>query len=168
MSDNVTPVGSPPPARPRAPRWMWWLLTASLAANLLIVGFAIGAAWRFHGYGPRGGLDARIERFVMTLPSDRRDPILNILKKSRQDIRELRVKIRTARRELAGAVRAETFDINAYRAHQNDLRTASGQLAETIGVTIGDVAQKLNAEERRRFLRVWRRRHPHRRGPRRD
>ncbi|MEK0162821.1 periplasmic heavy metal sensor [Phaeobacter sp. A36a-5a] len=44
------------PPRPERRRWMRWLLIASLALNLVIVGIVGGAAWRFAGGRAAAGM----------------------------------------------------------------------------------------------------------------
>lgn len=141
-----------------APRWMKWLLAASLAVNLLIVGVAIGAALRFQGWRGGGGLADRIERFAQQLPAERRDAVLEIIRTRSPEIRSLAQEARAARRELASLIENETFDPVAFSRQGKVTEEAYGQLRGQMTSVLGDIASRLSAEERRELLRYWRRR----------
>lgn len=97
-----------------AGRGLKWALALSLALNLLIVGFAAGAAWRFAGkegdhrrWGPERGMSGA--PFVRALPREARRELGRTM---RGDLRAL--PSRGERQALYGrmveALRAEPFD----------------------------------------------------------
>ena len=153
---------TPPPAR--RSRWLKIALAVSLAFNLLIVGFAVGAAWRFKArFGGGGGPDAAIDRFVSTLPEGRRGDVRQRLDARRPTIMQLRRELRQVRRTMGDVVRADPFDRPQFDRVRQNYGTLQSRLTTEIAETLGDVAEQLTVEERRELLRQWRRG----RGPRR-
>ncbi|MEM7774192.1 MAG: periplasmic heavy metal sensor [Pseudomonadota bacterium] len=139
-----------------APRWMKWLLIVSLSINLLIAGFAIGAAWRFR-HGPPNVIE-RIKRFAHSLPTDRRDAVLSTIETRRATFRELRRELRRARRALGETVAADAFNAAAYQERFDAFKRAQSQLSDHVGGTFGEIAAVLTVEQRRKLLRYWRHR----------
>lgn len=141
---------------------------ASLTLNLLVIGFAIGAAWRFQHHRGDYRLGARLDRLADGLPDAKRDRARQILRTALPEARQLRRQVRAARAELARTVAAEPFDKTEFAARQQTLLDASVKLRAKLLQTLGALAEDLDQAERRALLRNWRRRGRRRRGPRRE
>lgn len=94
-----------------APRWMRWLLVASLALNLLIGGLFLGSAFTDGGPGRRPRpADMALGPLASALAPEDRHAILGSLR-GREELRPLtREERATAFGELVAALRAEPFD----------------------------------------------------------
>lgn len=162
MSDVAQQDGPPPGAPVRsvatAPRWMKWLLVASLALNLLIIGIVAGAALRFDRGGRGGKLTERIERFARQLPPERRDRVLNIVESRMPEIRSLFDEAKDARRQLTSLVASDEFEPAAFAKQSEATEQAYGRLRNRLTGVLGELSAQLNAEERRELLQYWRRR----------
>ena len=161
MSDAaVGPIDAP---RRRAPRWMWIALIASLAVNLAVAGIIGGTAWRWrHGGPPGSSLMIAGERFLRTLPPERRQSLKDIIFRHRdfrwRNWRELR----RARNELASAMRTEPFDRGRVEHAVGDLQRLELAVREDFLPVFGEVAEALTPDERERFIGElrWRRNGP--------
>jgi len=140
--------------RPSPSRWGRWLLIASLAFNVLVIGAMVGRAYHFrHGaavVGPVGG-GPNLVGFVGTLAADRRVTVWTSTGTERRELRPLRAAMREARAVLREALATEPFDAKRVdEAHAKlietevALRVASQRL-------ITRIASILTPEERRRF-----------------
>jgi len=153
--NTATPDKKEPDMR-RAPRWMWIMLVASLALNLIIIGMAAATAFHFrkHHRGPM----ARFDQYIQTLPAKRRDKLKELLEQRRATVRPLRRKARAARRKARRAFTAEPFDrdrlFETYRL-ASDARIA---LTKARGDWYAKFAAELSADERRDYIK-WRARH---------
>lgn len=155
------PGGEPP----NTPRWLWWTLAVSVAVNMVIIGFIVGAAWRWHAFdGSR-----RLDRFAEQLPPAKREPMLSAMRETRAALRPLRRARRAARRALADVIRAERFDRAAYAAASETYLDAVTALRRAELAALPRFAEQLDTRERRALIRMLRRhRHGRYRGRRRD
>ena len=160
MSD-VTAAPAPVPApRRRAPRWLWVVLIASLAANLFVVGVVARSimpnryAAANHGFG---GLFGNLLAYTRELPADRRAAVRQSAAKDRplQALRPLREELRAERREAARLFRAEPFDKEAFLAAESRVQAAEAKLRQSVVRFAVDLAGRMTAEERADFLK-WR------------
>ena len=154
MTDNAP---SSAPVVRRAPRWMWIVLTLSLALNLLVLGAAAGAIWHFrHGHAfPHRGPDGLV-RYLRSLPADRRDEIVALIAAEREKSRRLRRLSREKRRELVRAFEADPFDAGRLDAAAREASEARIALIRRRQEFFSTIAARLTAAERRAYLE-WRR-----------
>lgn len=135
-------------------RWMPWLLIASLAFNVLVIGAMASRAFLVrHGaaiVAPVGG-GPNLIGFIGTLQAERRREIWTATAAERKALRPLRAAVREARVGVREALATEPFDGKKVEdAHQRllqaevALRTQSQRL-------IARIAGQLSPDERRRF-----------------
>ena len=154
--------------RRRAPRWMWAVLVVSVALNLLIVGGALGAFWYHNrGKGEFSGPHRLLRHYAMTLPVERRDALLAVLRADYENVKPLRRKAREARREAIRRFSAEPLDSAAFVAANAKAIEARTALIQAQNRVFPQIAEKLTVEERRTLIRKmqrfrkWRRRFRH-------
>ena len=109
-------------------RWLYPLLFASLALNLLIAGIVVG--WMAsHGqdrrpdFGPVRGLVG--EPFLRALPDDQRRAMLRDVMREAPRIRESREGLRARFEAFLSALRADPYDPNAVAGLLKDQRAAA-------------------------------------------
>ena len=139
-----------PPIVPKR-RWLWPVVFASLALNLLIVGIVAGA---FLSGGGRDGRESGPVRslmgepFIRALePSDRR-AIVGAMVRNRDQLRENREALRARVTSLLDALQAEPFDRAAVATileEQRRLATGRQMIGEEI---LLDRLEAMSAEER--------------------
>lgn len=152
------------PAAVRSSSWLKWLLVASLAVNLLVIGSAAGFKFfghRGHKPGDRGGEDFGILGYARTLEPDRRAAVRKIVKASRPNFVSLRDDIRKARIDAGNALVTEPFDKEKVRAAMGKIGEAEQRL-KAVGIsTFLDAAEQLTPAERTGLLEFWKSRRPH-------
>jgi len=152
----------------RSPRWMRIALIVSVALNMLVIGFAAGAAWKFRHHGWRH--TAAIDRFIDAQPEAMRSDIRSQWQKARQTRRELRQRMRVQRLRVRDSLTRDPFDRPAYEhARSQALKTLSQMRASRLDA-LANIAERLPAAQRRAFVdmleRRWhQRRHWRRGGP---
>ncbi len=135
-------------------RWGRWLLIASLAFNVLVIGAMVGRAYHFrHGaavVAPVGG-GPNLVGFVGTLPADRRATVWTSTGAERRALRPLRAAVREARAVLREALATEPFDTK--RVEEANAKLIETEIALRTGSQrlITRIASILTPEERRRF-----------------
>ncbi len=159
---SKTPAAQSTPQR-RAPRWLWIIFFVSLTFNLAVVGIVIGSVWHFHAGKTlrEGGAPRHFRAFIRWLPSERRDEFRDTLRKLRPDLRPLRDKVRSARRQAEAAMVAEPFDRAAFASANRKLHEARAELHARRADTFAGLVEMMTAEERRLFLE-WRQKHSRR------
>ncbi len=148
MTDTMT-------SAPR-PRWSWmkWLLVGSLALNVLIVGVVVGALARGGPGGGRGSPQNLIG-YVSSMPSERRQLLLQRTSNLRPELKALRQQARLAHRERVAAITAEPFDRSRYIAAQTRQIETETKMRMLMRDIVADTAAAMSLDERRAFLR-WR------------
>lgn len=153
--------------RGQAPRWMWIVLVGSVALNLLVIGAATAAFVHFHwghgGPGGPGGPRGKVARFIEELPADRQTKLRAIFDQRDSRVRPLRRELRRARRGARDAFVAEPFDRDALLRAYEDAAKARIALTSARQKWFEELAQAMNAEERRAFLKLRRHHRGHRR-----
>lgn len=149
---NIDPSTVVQPLRSRR-----WLLLASLALNVLLVGLIVGAVWRGTreggaGFGPRPGGPGQMFAYLASLPPERRATIIREGKLARGEVRELRRHVREAQRERIAALTADTFDRDRYAAAQTRLDNAEARLRELLATSLKNAAAAMTPDERRAFV----------------
>ena len=158
MAPEGTPA-TPPVAKRR--RWLWPLLIASLALNLLVAGVLIGGAvirgW--HGPGRHGvsAFEGPIVRFVDRLPRERRNALGPLLDKHRGNVLASAPSMRQVRRDLADALTAEPFDRKRFETALDSIGAAETSARKVAATSAGDLVSALSADERRGLVRSMRR-----------
>ncbi len=164
-----TPSQGSPAARPRR-----WLLVASLALNLFLVG-AIGAGIAVR-HGPHlfdVGRDRAPRLIGMPSPHkiraavpDSARPIVDALFEAhRADMRARIGGLVAARHAVAEAIRAEPFDAAALAATMADLRARQDAVAEGAQGLMAELAGRLDPDSRDRIAALIDVRHGPGRGP---
>lgn len=154
------PVG-PGPSRFR--RWLVPALVASLSLNLLVAGFVLGHAGgpgrHRPGFGgpPMSGPAGPIGKFVGDLPSDRRDALKGLVDEQRKAQAALSPAVKTARRELAEALRAAPFERAKLEAALQKLAGAENALRMGTAGPTSQLVEKLTDPERANLERMLRR-----------
>jgi uncharacterized membrane protein len=113
----------PNASRPPGKTWSW-LLVASLALNLLVVGTIVGAMVVSHRHGGPGNFpggrmfmgDAGLVGYVRSLPRERRVFFRTQLDNSRQAMKSFRQNVRQAKADVSAALAAEPFDQARFEA----------------------------------------------------
>ncbi|MEZ5923936.1 MAG: periplasmic heavy metal sensor [Hyphomicrobiaceae bacterium] len=141
-----TPQSSPE-SKPRR-RWTGWLLVASLAVNLFVLGSIGGWAWK-HGPGGhwRGSRDGD-ERILWLVPEAKREAASNIVVRYRQAREARKGEIEAARKAVTAALLAEPFARPALEQALKEL--GSAELDRRLQPEMfGEIASILSIEERR-------------------
>lgn len=134
-------------------RWGRWVLVASLAFNVLIVGFVASRAYQFAGKHWRDGsavvqVAKQGRKFVKDLPRERRRELFKMIKSRRGEFKLDDAEVKSAVTALAEAIRQSPYD----PARTEEALMMVQQQAETLlsrgrAVTM-DVIAELSEEER--------------------
>ncbi|MGL4395897.1 MAG: periplasmic heavy metal sensor [Hyphomicrobium sp.] len=157
MTTDVADTGQP------RRRWLYGLLVASLAVNLLVAGAFAGAFWSHRHGGFRKPHDEApgLLGFVRQLPRERREVIRDHLRAERDRIEPMRAGIRAAWDQSNAKLTVEPFDKDALRREMERLVDAERAYKTAVFDAIVTTAEKLTPDERR-LLQTWReRRKPH-------
>ncbi len=150
--DNGSDAAMQAPAKKRI-RWGRWALIASLAFNVLIVGFIASRAYHFVGKHWRDGSPVmqvvrQGRKFVKDLPRERRRELGKMIKSRRDEFKLDDAEMKAALTALAKALRQSPYDA---KGTGEALVKLQGQaeilLTRGRGVTM-DVIAELSEEER--------------------
>jgi uncharacterized membrane protein len=134
-------------------RYLYPAFIASLALNLLFVGFLATAFWnREHEEAPR---DRGFLGFVSQLPADRQETIRNQIVVEREATKGLRDDVRTSWLAANALLAAEPFDKDKFLAALMQVRGAEDRFKTAIYGTVAETAAELTPEERK-LLQKWR------------
>ena len=143
----------------KSPRWMRLVLIASLAANLLIVGLLVGAAFRDkHDHrGPARGGDERsmpgdLRGLARAMPQAPRDALRAAIESTPDAARERRRLIRENRQKFLAALEAEPFSIEDIEAIFNDQHGLFMAIARDGQGALLEAIKTMTADERSRFV----------------
>lgn len=124
------------------------LLGLSVAINLAIVGFLAGQSMRpavlVQGVDPM----RLVPRWARSLPAERRDALLPMLRQQRRDAIVQRRDIRNAHAAVQAAVAAESFDVKQLAQTLASLRATLGVSQQTSHDDFIDFVAALSAAER--------------------
>ena len=140
-----------PPAPARAGRWSRWILFASLALNLFLVGAWAALAWRHYAWQRHGPWNpaTRIERLAAALPPGDADRLRGEFRVHQRNIEAATTSYRQAQRHTREVLRTEPFNAEALRAAMADARTARGKLDEALQDVIATAGAAMTPEGRR-------------------
>jgi uncharacterized membrane protein len=142
----------------RRRRWIWIVLTISLAVNALLVGVIARAIWEFRSGAIVAGaqVESALPAFISSLPAERRDTLRKDVPGNRgEQMRELRQTLRTARMDAIRAFTADPFDKARFVAAEDRLLEAELAVRRARRSFLPEIAQHMTADERLAYLR-WR------------
>ncbi|MEO0791446.1 MAG: periplasmic heavy metal sensor [Pseudomonadota bacterium] len=128
------------------PRWLKITLAVSLVINFLIIGFGVGAAWRFHG--ARDGINSRLQQFVSQLEEPKRTRVRAVVREKMATFRRYRRETRQARRDVLEILRAGTYDAAALDAAKQRAFEAFKRSHNARIDLVPAIASELSAQER--------------------
>ena len=136
-------------------RWKNWLLIASLALNLAIIGLVAGFALRGdHGKRPHKGMPNDIVRdLVRAVPETQRDALKQDLAAKRVEIGTFRETMLKGRMELVNVLEAPDFDITRVVAILDNHRVVLSRITAGGHQVIIRRIEDMTADERRAFAR---------------
>lgn len=142
-------------APPKRRRWGRWLIVASLALNLLLLGSIAGAMWRFGGPAGllRASMPTNLVFYAQTLPSDRRRTLIGDRAALRKELGESFRELRDARNAVASAILTDPFDPAVYQRAQDALFETEYRLRLEQGRVVSRVLTQMTAEERRAYVK---------------
>jgi len=144
------------------------ILAGSLAVNLLLAGFVLGAGARalggggFHGGPSQMGPGAELmhpRAVIAGLPADERRAALREFRREGARARPMLREARAARDELAEALAREPFDADNVRAAFELVREAEAKLHERGQDLMIALLARMSPEERAEFVRAMHDRH---------
>ena len=143
-----------------SPRALRWLLVASLALNVLVIGVVTGAICLSHfgpgrHMGPKGG---GLHGFARSLPDERGSALLQKFEDGKETRKSLRNLIRDARAKVRAALIAEPFDQAKLDEALNGVVSAETEIARDRVSMFNATVQHLTPEERRQ-LHDWLEKH---------
>lgn len=119
------------------------IFTLSLLLNLILVGVSVGCLWKRHDHKmPFAEASEETRAQFRAAFEDNRDAM-------RADIDT----VRAARASLEGIIAAEPFDRAAYDAEVKEVLVVRDRMGERRADILGDVLEKLPAEERAQIAR---------------
>ncbi|MGI9422504.1 MAG: periplasmic heavy metal sensor [Hyphomicrobiaceae bacterium] len=135
----------------RTNRWLWTGLVVSLAVNLLVVGFMIGAAW--HRGGHRGG-DHRhsFKAFMRQLPDSRRAQLQQRLREKRESLKTYRQQLRQTNTEWERTLVADPFNLEAFTSANQKVHESRAAFGGKRAEIVPALVATMTAEERQKFL----------------
>lgn len=157
----MTDVSGPGPAAAQgmASRRVKYVLIASLALNLLVVGAVASVMFGFAKHRPHfghgRGEDFGLMGLTRHLPEERRKEIRKDLRADRERLRPLVDEIRAARREAADKLAAEPFDKAALEAAILAAGEKERALRQTAVTSFVGHAERLTASERKMLSEWW-------------
>lgn len=142
---NSNPAGTP---KPRVNRWLAIALTASVALNLLGLGWGATRYYK-HREMARAPFTQLEGRFAKHLPASAATAFRTELEKTREAIGPLA--FGNVRRDLAAALSAEPFDAAALRSVMDRQRARMDQFQSGMQNALLAAAEAMTPEERKRY-----------------
>lgn len=150
-------------------RVMKFVIVASLALNLLVIG-ALATAWFRHGgkHFHHGGIERSLMHYAhRKLPRERRKALRKAWRAERKTLRPLIDDVRSARKAFGRVLQADTYDRTAVETALADVRQKRAAVRQQASNKFLDLLETLSDEEKRAFGSYlqqdrrgkWRRRH---------
>jgi uncharacterized membrane protein len=146
-----------------SPRTLRWVLVASLALNVLIIGAVVStlclSRWG-HGHNGPGFKGSPLLGFARTLPRERADVVRQKIADAEPSVEAARRGIRDARAAVRDVLSAETFDQAKLDAALDGLVQAQTNEARARTTRFGATVGQLTPEERRQLYEWLEKRRP--------
>jgi uncharacterized membrane protein len=142
-------------------RWWTGLLGLSLMLNLLVGGLVAGhmlSSGRMERLSGASYVQLIPRNFFRMLPADRRGQLMQIVRDSREDLRNLRAASEATSIKLAEVLEKETFSIDDVRQSVTDFSTGTESLAARGGDVVIKIVAQLTPEERKKLAQAIRER----------
>lgn len=157
----MTETAQPPAPAACGRRWRW-LLVASLALNLLIIGGLAGLWMKGPPHGrPHWGASPTafgLMRFTRDLPPERREAVRGHLKDARTSLRALRSELRDARRNAVEALRTPDYSTDKLAAAMAAVADVDNRMRAAGTEALMKGIAELTPEERAKLADAWTRR----------
>lgn len=121
------------------------VLIVSLAANFLVLGFAVA---RYHGFSEGAAIERIVALGARAFPRDLRHQIGEQLGRHRGELRAALAEVRAARRHMFEVMTAEPFDRSNLDAAFAEVRAATDRLQALGQQLVGDVVEEATPGER--------------------
>ncbi len=147
-------------------RWKNWLLIASLALNLAIVGIIAGFALRGdtgRKGPPRGVPNDMVRELVRAVPESQREALREDLSAKREEMQQIRHTVVEGRSELVRVLVAPDFDISRVVAILDNHRVILSRITSGGHELIIRRIENMSPEERQIFAKNLRKFHESRR-----
>ena len=144
-------VDQRPPGRSR---YLYPAFIASLALNLLFIGWVSAAAWHHRSEELKRNEHGMLD-FVKELPADRQSPVRDEIIAARASLKDLRASVRKSWIETNNLLTAEPFDKEKFKTAMTQLRDVENQYKTALNNALADTAEKLSPDERK-LLKSWR------------
>ncbi|MGB1007828.1 MAG: periplasmic heavy metal sensor [Thalassobaculaceae bacterium] len=142
--------------KPRRRRWLLGGLVASLAVNMFLIGWMVGAAPRGGPFGiwsSGAGPTAATPRWLRDgLGSEGMDRFAVNWRRHRAEMKPLVAEIKPLQGELRAALGAEPFDRARYTAALAALRAHHGALQAQVHAVMADTVADLSPDQRRQLM----------------
>jgi uncharacterized membrane protein len=157
---DVDAAGVPPPQPADVKqRRLKWMLIASLAVNLLVIGVVAGAMisgkHRHRPGGAERGEDYGLMSFTRQLSSERRGQVRKAIKEQRETLRPLRESVDGARREAADLLVVEPFNRDRVKEAFDKITDADVKLKSAGLAMFLTTAESLTPDERQKLKEWW-------------
>ncbi len=136
-----------------APRWVMFVLLASLMLNMVFVGVAAGRIWAHHnghGWNSRHK-DSGMRGFLRELPEARRKELRDMMRANREAAREERQKVRAVRQAVREAIAREPFDRAALESALSQVNVARQSFRARVASDFVEMVVKMTPDERKMF-----------------
>ncbi len=137
---------------PRKCGWLKWVLTLSLAVNLLLAGLIGGAIWVRHHSSP---IERIAAKFLKLLPENKRDTISTIFVKYDKNTVPQWKKLLLLQAEILRLLKQDRYDPIQLKKMLDDLQAHQMEMQSVRHQFVIDLAQSLTAKERRQFIQLW-------------
>lgn len=142
------------PGNGRGRRWLWPVLTVSLALNLLFVGLMAGSWWR-HG-GPKGGRNqvfvGAIEQLMPELTQEKKDHAAQLIEQYHAAMKSFRGDLKSARDGARDAILIDPYDeekVTVALARFREIRNGQHEARHTMFL---ELMKELSLKERQQLL----------------
>jgi len=145
-------------AEPTATKRNWgrYVLVASLALNMLLIGAAGAAIFRFRMAPPVASrISTNLIEYLATLPPDRRRDIWSATREERRKLRPARAEVRQAREAWRASLSSEPFDRERFVAAQTRVLEAEVKARMETKRLFVDIVTHMTPQERAAFA-AWR------------